>query len=85
MRHGDKIGKWITIDGVRDHYRGLLLDVCEVGGGFAFLRLSPCYWLESLGSPQNERAIQSSVEHPVEIHSIVIGAVAIQPDEWPKH
>lgn len=83
-RHGDKIGKWVVIDGVRDHYRGRLLGVSEVGGGIALLHLGPCYWLESLESPSNERVTTATEEHPMDLSSMVVGAVSLQPGDWPQ-
>ncbi len=83
-RHGDKIGQWVCIDGVRDHYRGKLLGVTEVGGGIALLHLGPCYWLYSLESPDNERATTASEDHPIDLSSMVVGAVSLQPADWPQ-
>jgi len=83
-RHGDKIGQWITIDGVRDHYRGKLLNVTEMGGGVAILNLAPCYWLQSLEGPEGERKIRATEENPFDLCSYVVGGVALQPEDWPK-
>ena len=83
-RHADKIGEWIVIDGVRDHYRGRLLGVTEVGGGQALLHLGPCYWLYSLESTDGERATTATEEHPIDMSSMVVGAVSLQPADWPR-
>jgi len=83
-RHADKIGHWVCIDGVRDHYRGRLLGVTEVGGGIAMLHLAPCYWLYSLQSTQEERATTATEAHPSDLSSMVVGAVSLQPQDWPK-
>ena len=82
-RHADKIGRWVTIDGVRDHYRGLLVGVVELGAGEALLRFSSLYWLQSLESPNGEFRVHCSAENPAELYSGVVGLVSLQPAGWP--
>ena len=84
VRHADKIGKWVVIDGVRDHYRGRLLGVTEVGGGFAYLHMAPCYWLASLESTTGEKVTTATEEHPFDLQTIVVGGVSLQPEGWPE-
>lgn len=83
-RHADKIGEWVMIDGVRDHYRGRLLSVVELGAGAAILRLAPCYWLGSLESTAGEVTTTATEEHPLDLSSWVVGAVSLQPADWPR-
>lgn len=83
-RHADKIGKWVMIDGVRDHYRGKLLHVTELGAGQAILHLAPCKWLDNMEGPSGERACSASPEHPFDLYSHVIEGVSLQPEDWPE-
>jgi len=81
-RHANKLGKWVTIDGVRDHYRGILLSVSELGGGMALLHLAPCFWLQSLESKNNEIAINCTADIPFDLSSLSVTGVALQPTAW---
>ena len=83
-RHGDKIGQWCVFDGVRDHYRGRLVGVTELGGGRAILHLNPAAWLQGLDDHNNEIKIRTSDDHPLDLSSDVVGAVSLQPEGWPE-
>jgi len=83
-RHGDKVGRWVVIDGVRDHYRGKLLHVSEVGGGIALLHLAPAYWLQSLEGTDGEKKTTACEAAPLDLSSMVVGAVSLQPVSWAK-
>ena len=83
-RHADKIGEWVAIDGVRDHYRGKLLGITELGAGKALLHLSPCYFLESLASGSSDYPIHTTQDSPFDLSSEVVGGISLQPKEWPK-
>ena len=83
-RHGDKVGQWCVFPGVRDHYRGRLLSVTELGAGRAILHLSPAYWLESLASTSNEISVPSKEDCPLDLYSDGLLAVTLQPEDWPQ-
>ena len=80
-RHGDKVGKWVLLCTVRDHYRGKLLGITELGGGGAILHLAPCYWLESLASTSNEVDTGATEEHPMDHYAHGILSVLLQRSE----
>lgn len=81
-RHGDKIGKWVVVDGVRDHYRGVLLGVTDLGYGRALLHLHPVFWLQSLEGTNGEREVRTTDAHPFDLSSDVVGGLSVQPVGW---
>ena len=83
-RHHDKIGKWVVVDGVRDHYRGKLTHVTELGAGQAILHLAPCKWLDNMESPSGERATRATAENPFDLYSHVVEGISLQPADWPE-
>ena len=83
-RHGDKIGHWVMVDGVRDHFRGKLLRVTDLGYGKAIYHIAPCYWLYSQVDTESEKKTTGTAEHPFDLMSDVVCAVSLQPEDWPQ-
>lgn len=83
-RHADKLGRWILMPGVRDHHRGRLQGVTELGGGRAILHVHPCYWLDRLYNRSSEVRIRTTPEHPYDCMSETITNVGLQPEGWPE-
>jgi hypothetical protein len=82
VRHGDKVGKWIVIEGVRTHYRGKLVHVEELAVD-CILQLKPCYALEALADTTNEVEIETT-QGPFEIYTQGILGLGHQPKRWPS-
>ena len=81
-RHGDKIDKWVVVNGIRDHYQVVLRGVTELGGGRAILHCWPSYWLSSLANTDGRVQIPSSEENPFDVYTDGILGICIQPDHY---
>lgn len=82
-RHASHLQTWVVLDGVRNSYRGFLMDIVEVSDG-GILRLHPCYALEALADTNNEVKLNSSEEHPWNVYSAAILSLGQQPEGWAK-
>lgn len=77
------VGSWVSVFGVRQHYRGKLLRV-TYGTLGARLHLSPCYDLDSAETTENQQELPSTPECPVVLVETAILATSLQLETLPE-
>lgn len=80
-RHADKVGSWVASWGFRDHFRGFLLGITELGGGKAIAHLHPAYWVRDMETGEGLKRPTSEAS-PFDLY-IDVQAFELQNSDWP--
>lgn len=77
------LGRWVTIYGVRAHYRGRLLRV--IHGNICKLHFDVLYNMNDISTTQGENKLPASVEFPYVVVETAIHDIGPQLDGLPEH
>lgn len=82
-RHADKIGEWVLVMGFRDHFRGRLVGITELGSGRAIGHFHPFYWVGNAETRGGELKRPSTMENPSDLY-LEVQEISLQPPDWPR-
>lgn len=77
------VGHWVSIYGVRAHYRGFLLWV-KYGPSNARLAFHPLYNMNDISTTQGEHRLASTLECPNIVNEFCIHDIGLQYEGLPK-